>query len=143
MTRFNISLQDGVDLVMYALKNAWGGEAVRSQIPCYRITDLAEAIGPNCEHPEVGIRPGEKIHEEMITASDSFNTYDLGKYYAILPTQPIWDKQEFIEHFDAEPVETGFTYSSGDNDEWETVESLRKKIKKYVDPSFSVNKKVK
>ncbi|SHG34174.1 UDP-N-acetylglucosamine 4,6-dehydratase (inverting) [Fodinibius roseus] len=139
MTRFNISLQDGVDLVMYALEHAWGGELFVPKIPSYKITDLAEAIGPDCEHPEVGIRPGEKIHEEMITASDSFNTIDLGKYYAILPQQPNWDKQEYIEYFDANYVEPGFTYNSGQNDEWETVESLRKKIKKYVDPSFSVN----
>lgn len=138
MTRFNISLQDGVDLVMYALENAWGGELFVPKIPSYKITDLAEAIGPNCEHKEVGIRPGEKIHEEMITASDSFNTVDLGKYYAILPQQPNWDKQEFMEYFNAEEVEPGFTYNSGENDEWETVESLRKKIKKYVDSSFSV-----
>lgn len=141
MTRFNISLQDGVNLVMYALENAWGGELFVPKIPSYKITDLAEAIGPNCEHPEIGIRPGEKIHEEMITASDSFNTVDLGKYYAILPQQPAWDKQQFMEHFDAEKVEPGFTYNSGENDEWETVESLREKIKTYVDSSFSVNGK--
>lgn len=138
MTRFNISLQDGVDLVMYALKNAWGGELFVPKIPSYRITDLAEAIGPDCEHKEVGIRPGEKIHEEMITASDSFNTVDLGDYFAILPQHPNWDKEEFIEHFDAEYVEPGFTYNSGENDEWETVESLREKIKEHVDPSFSI-----
>lgn len=140
MTRFNISLQDGVDLVMYALQNAWGGELFVPKIPSYRITDLAEAIAPHCEHKEVGIRPGEKIHEEMITAPDSFNTVDLGKYYAILPQKPAWDKEAFLEHFDAEYVEQGFTYNSGENDEWETVKSLREKIKKYVDPKFSVNK---
>jgi FlaA1/EpsC-like NDP-sugar epimerase len=139
MTRFNISLQDGVDLVMYALEHGWGGELFVPKIPSYRITDLAEAIGPNCEHKEVGIRPGEKIHEEMITAPDSFNTVDLGKYFAILPTNPIWDIEEFLDHFDAKFVEPGFTYNSGENDEWETVESLRRKIKKYVDPTFSVN----
>ncbi|SMO87878.1 UDP-N-acetylglucosamine 4,6-dehydratase (inverting) [Fodinibius sediminis] len=139
MTRFNISLQDGVDLVMYAIKNSWGGELFVPKIPSYKITDLAEAIGPNCDHPEVGIRPGEKIHEEMITASDSFNTVDLGKYYAILPQQPIWNKKEYMAHFNAEYVEPGFTYNSGENEEWETVESLRHKIKKYVDSSFSVN----
>jgi len=142
MTRFNISLQDGVDLVMYAIKHGWGGELFVPKIPSYKITDLAEAIGPNCEHKEVGIRPGEKIHEEMITAPDSFNTVDLGKYYAILPTTPVWDKKEFLDHFDAEFVEQGFTYNSGENDEWETVESLRKKIKKYVDSSFSIKDQV-
>jgi FlaA1/EpsC-like NDP-sugar epimerase len=101
--------------------------------------DVAEAIGPDCEKPIIGVRPGEKIHEEMITASDSFNTYDLGKYYAILPQVPRFKLDDFVEEFDAEPVEQGFRYNSGENDNWETVETLRKKIKKNVDPTFSVN----
>jgi UDP-N-acetylglucosamine 4,6-dehydratase len=138
MTRFNISLQGGVNMVMHALEHAWGGELFVPKIPSYRITDVAEAIGPECEKPVIGIRPGEKIHEEMITASDSFNTYDLGKYYAILPQIPNFDLDKFIVHHDAEPVENGFRYNSGENDEWETVESLRKLIKEHVDPTFEV-----
>ena len=86
MTRFNIPLSEGVDMVMWALENALGGELFVPKIPSYRITDLAEAIGPSCDKPIIGIRPGEKIHEEMITASDSFSTIDLGSYYAILPS---------------------------------------------------------
>lgn len=138
MTRFNISLQGGVDMVMHALENAWGGELFVPKIPSYKIMDVAEAIGPECEKPIVGIRPGEKIHEEMITPSDSFYTYDLGKYYAILPTTHKWKLEDFIETFKATRVPQGFSYSSGENTEWETVESLRKLIKEHVDSNFIV-----
>ena len=138
MTRFNISLQGGVNMVMHALEHAWGGELFVPKIPSYRITDVAEAIGPDCEKPIIGIRPGEKVHEEMITASDSFNTYDLGKYYAILPQVPRFKLEDFIEQNNAKPVEQGFRYNSGENEEWETVESLRKLIKEHVDPTFEV-----
>ncbi|GMN07868.1 UDP-N-acetylglucosamine 4,6-dehydratase (inverting) [Croceitalea sp. MTPC5] len=138
MTRFNISLSGGVDMVMHALKNAWGGELFVPKIPSYRITDVAEAIGPNCEKPIVGIRPGEKIHEEMITPSDSFYTYDLGKYFAIVPSTPNWALEEFIKEFNAKKVPHGFSYNSGNNDEWETIEGLRDLIQKHVDSTFSV-----
>lgn len=136
MTRFNISLQGGVDMVMHALENAWGGELFVPKIPSYRILDVAEAIGPECEKKVVGIRPGEKVHEEMITPSDSFYTYDLGEYYAILPSNPNWDTEEFIKTFDAKKVPTGFKYNSGENTEWETVESLRELITEHVDSTF-------
>jgi UDP-N-acetylglucosamine 4,6-dehydratase (inverting) len=136
MTRFNISLQGGVDMVMHALEHAWGGEIFVPKIPSYRITDVAEAIGPECEKPVVGIRPGEKIHEEMITDSDSYYTWDLGKYYTILPSSHRWKLDEFVEKFQAKQVAPGFKYSSGENTEWETVESLRKLIRAHVDPSF-------
>ena len=99
MTRFNISLQGGVDMVLHALQTAWGGEIFVPKIPSYRILDIAQAIGPDCEHKIIGIRPGEKIHEEMITASDSFFTYDLGKYYAILPQTPKWSMESFIRFY--------------------------------------------
>ena len=138
MTRFNISLQGGVDMVMHALEHAWGGEIFVPKIPSYRILDVAEAIGPECEKPLVGIRPGEKIHEEMITPSDSYNTYDLGKYYTILPTVTPWDLEEFKTAHNAKQVPEGFSYNSGDNEEWETVDSLRKLIPEYVDPTFKV-----
>lgn len=138
MTRFNISLQGGVDMVMHALKTAWGGEIFVPKIPSYKITDVAEAIGPACKKPIVGIRPGEKIHEEMITSSDSFFTYDLGKYYVIIPQTPNWKIDEFVSHFHATKVTQGFSYSSDTNTEWETVESLRKLIKEHVDPRFEV-----
>ncbi len=138
MTRFNISLDGGVEMVMHALEHAWGGELFVPKIPSYKIMDVAEAIGPNCEKPVVGIRPGEKVHEEMITPSDSFNTYDLGKYYTILPTQPNWEKEDFIKSFNAKKVAEGFSYNSGENKDWETVESLRELIKTHVDPNFEI-----
>lgn len=138
MTRFNISLQGGVDMVMHALETAWGGEIFVPKIPSYRIMDVAEAIGPNCKKPVIGIRPGEKIHEEMITSSDSFFTYDLGKYYAILPQTNSWDINEFSEAFNAKKVPEGFSYNSNNNEEWESIESLRKLIKEHVDPTFEI-----
>ena len=138
MTRFNISLEGGVEMVMHALEHAWGGELFVPKIPSYKIMDVAEAIGPDCEKPIVGIRPGEKVHEEMITSSDSFYTYDLGKYFTILPAMHKWNIEEFIDTFNAKPVAKGFSYNSGDNNEWETVESLRQLIKTHVDNDFEV-----
>ncbi len=136
MTRFNISLQGGVDMVMHAIEHAWGGEIFIPKIPSYRITDVAKAVAPDCQQEVVGIRPGEKIHEEMITSSDSFYTYDLGKYYTILPSVPNFKISEFISKFSAIKVPRGFNYDSGSNTEWETVESLRNLIKEHIDPNF-------
>ena len=138
MTRFNISLQGGVDMVMHALEYAWGGEIFVPKIPSYKIMDIAEAIGPECEKKVVGIRPGEKIHEEMITDSDSYYTYDLGKYYTILPATHKWKLEEFIEKFGAQKVKPGFQYNSGENEQWESVEDLRGLIKEHVDPAFEI-----
>lgn len=138
MTRFNITLQGGVDMVMHALEHAWGGEIFVPKIPSYRITDVAEAIGPQCKKIEVGIRPGEKIHEEMITSSDSFYTYDLGKYYTILPSIHRWSLDEFVQHFKAKKVKLGFSYNSGENTDWVSVDMLRNLIKEHVDPTFKV-----
>lgn len=138
MTRFNISLVEGVEMVLHALENAWGGELFVPKIPSYRLTDLAKAIAPECRLEIVGIRPGEKIHEEMITASDSYNTYDVGQYYVILPQVTEWNKDDFIAEFKAKTVEKGFSYSSGTNDRWETTESLRELIKEHVDFEFSI-----
>jgi len=138
MTRFNISLKGGVDMVLHALDTAWGGELFVPKIPSYKILDVAEAIGPECEHRISGIRPGEKIHEEMITSSDSFTTYDLGKYYVILPQVPSWNLQNYIKTFNAKLVPEGFSYSSGQNTEWETVDSLRKLITEHVEPAFEI-----
>ena len=138
MTRFNISLQGGVDMVMHAMEYAWGGEIFIPKIPSYKITDVAEAVAPECKLEIVGIRPGEKIHEEMITASDSFYTYDLGKYYTILPSVPRFKIHEFITKFNAKLVPEGFNYNSGANTEWETIETLRDLIKEHVDSTFTV-----
>ena len=136
MTRFNISLQDGCQMVFDAIEKAWGGELFVPKIPSYKIVDVASAIGPNCIQEEVGIRPGEKLHEEMITVSDAMNTYDIGKYYAILPQKTIFEREEFIKHFNAKLVDPNFSYNSGDNEEWETIESLRELVKIHVDPNF-------
>ena len=139
MTRFNISLQAGVDLVMFAIGHHLGGEIFIPKIPSYHIVDVAKAIAPNLPQVEVGIRPGEKLHEEMITATDAMNTIDLGRYYAILPSVSFkHQREEYLEHHQAKLVPEGFHYSSDQNEEWETVESLRTTIKEFVDPNFKV-----
>lgn len=137
MTRFNISLEDGVEMVLHALEHAWGGEIFVPKIPSYRITEVAEAIAPDCKQNVIGIRPGEKVHEEMITASDSFTTYDLGRYYVILPQVPVWELGDFIKQKKAVRVPDEFHYSSGANTEWLTISQIRELIKEHVDPNFS------
>lgn len=136
MTRFNISLEDGVGMVLYAMEHAFGGELFVPKIPSYRITDLAYAIAPECEQEVVGIRPGEKVHEEMISISDSFTTYDIGKYFVILPQATNYKFEEFKMKYNAQKVPEGFFYNSGSNTEWINVEEIRYLIKKHVDPSF-------
>ncbi|HWA28504.1 MAG TPA: UDP-N-acetylglucosamine 4,6-dehydratase (inverting) [Lacunisphaera sp.] len=133
MTRFNISLQEGVDMVLWSLQNAWGGEILVPKIPSYLITDVAEAIAPECDHPIVGIRPGEKLHEEMITASDSLNTVDLGRYYAILPTGASYTLAEYCQHDAARRVPEGFCYNSATNERFLTVGELRDLIAEQVE----------
>ena len=137
MTRFNISLDDGVGMVLWALENALGGELFVPKIPSYRITDVAEAIGPSCDKPITGIRPGEKIHEEMITTSDSFTTIDLGAYYAILPSDGRLLERYYSEGSSFSVVERGFAYNSGRNPEFLSVEQLRELIREHVDPGFT------
>lgn len=140
MTRFNISLEEGVELVLRALECSLGGEIFVPKIPSYRITDVAEAIGPECEHPVVGIRPGEKIHEEMITASDSLNTIETDAHYVIIPSalggDPDAHLERYLRHHGARRVGEGFRYSSGDNDQWLTVGEIRDLIRRHVDPGF-------
>jgi UDP-N-acetylglucosamine 4,6-dehydratase len=131
MTRFNISLDEGVDMVLWALENARGGEIFVPKIPSYRISDVATAIGPDCEHPVVGIRPGEKVHEEMITASDSFNTVDIGRYYAILASSHEQLRSHYLQG-GARPVAEGFSYNSGENSDFLSVEQLRALIAQHV-----------
>lgn len=139
MTRFNISLEAGVKLVMFAIGHHLGGELFIPKIPSYHIVDVARAIAPNLPLKEIGIRPGEKLHEEMITVTDALNTIDLGEYYAILPSVSYkHTRKDYIEHHHATIVPEGFHYSSDKNEEWETVESMREKIKKYVDVNFEV-----
>lgn len=139
MTRFNISLEAGVAMVMYALGHHLGGEIFIPKIPSYHIKDVATAIAPNISQVEVGIRPGEKLHEEMITVTDALDTVDLGKYYVILPSVSFkHTREEFIHHHNAKLVPDGFHYSSDNNTDWETPETLREKIKEFVDPNFEV-----
>jgi UDP-N-acetylglucosamine 4,6-dehydratase/5-epimerase len=138
MTRFNISLEDGVKLVMYAMENAWGGEIFVPKIPSYKITDVAEAIAPNAKHENVGIRPGEKMHEEMITVTDSLYTIELEKYFVICPSISNWSMADYCAAFDGKMVEYGFTYDSGQNTEWLSVDELRQQIVDHVDNGFVV-----
>ncbi len=136
MTRFNISLQEAVNMVFWAIENAQGGEIFVPKISSYRIDDLAKAIGPDCEHPVIGIRPGEKIHEEMITASDSYNTVDLGDYYAILSTASQQTIERYCQNKEGYPVRGGFVYNSGNNPDLLSVDQIRALIKAHIDPDF-------
>lgn len=136
MTRFNITLQEGVGFVLDALHMSFGGELFVPKLPSYRITDLAEAIAPGAHKEVVGIRPGEKLHEEMITETDSYSAYDCGKMYALLPTRKIFSLEDFIKLHSAKPVAEGFSYSSGANTEWLSVEQIRQLITEHLDPNF-------
>jgi UDP-N-acetylglucosamine 4,6-dehydratase/5-epimerase len=132
MTRFNISLHEGVDMVLWALEHAQGGEIFVPKIPSYRIMDLAQAVGPECKYPVIGIRPGEKVHEQMITASDSFNTVDMGKYFAILAAAGAHTVESYCEAFGGRPVPAGYAYDSGTNSEFLTVAQLQALIAEHV-----------
>ncbi len=134
MTRFNISLEDGVEMVLWAIENAIGGELFVPKIPSYKIETVAKAIAPNAELFDVGIRPGEKLHEEMITESDSYNTIEFDKYYAILPSGS--NKEKYLAHFNAVEVPKGFQYNSGTNTQWVEVKEMQELIKTYVYPDF-------
>ncbi len=135
MTRFNISLEEGVEMVLWAIENAMGGEIFVPKIPSYSIETVAKAIAPRAEIKYVGIRPGEKLHEEMITTSDSYNTIDIGDYYAILPMGD--KKNRYLKYYEgSKEVKKGFSYNSGTNEDWVDIEEMRRLIKKYVDPDF-------
>jgi len=134
MTRFNISLEDGVEMVLWAIENALGGEIFVPKIPSYKIETVAKAIAPNAILEDIGIRPGEKLHEEMITESDSYNTIEFDKYYAILPSDA--PKEKYLTHFNGWEVPKGFKYNSGSNGKWIDVDEMQQLIKQYVDPDF-------
>jgi len=136
MTRFNISLQEGVEMVLWSLEHAFGGELFVPKIPSYRITDVAEAVGPSCLKTVVGMRPGEKIHEEMITTSDSFTTIDIGAYYAILPSDGRLQQLYQAAGVDYTQVPQDFAYNSGSNPQFLSVQQLRSLILENVDPGF-------
>lgn len=141
MTRFNITLEQGVNMVLYALEAALGGELFVPKIPSYRITDVAKAIQPEVEYRITGIRPGEKLHEEMITASDSINTIETENYFVIVPSAYGRDRDEtmkrYLKHYGASCVPNGFRYSSGENAEWLSVEQIRDLISRHVDSSLA------
>ena len=136
MTRFNISLKEGVEMVLWTLDHGIGGEILVPKIASYRVEDLAEAIGPNCKKTIIGLRPGEKIHEEMITTSDSFSCVDLGKYFAIMPSEGADVSDYTRQGIDCRSVRPGFSYNSGSNPEFLTVENLRDLIRTELDPKF-------
>ena len=136
MTRFNITLSDGVEMVLQALDEAGGGEVFVPRIPSYRIMDLAEAIGPECEKRVIGVRPGEKIHEEMINAADSHNTVETKSGFIILPENPDWDLETYKKQIGAVSVPVGFQYNSGENDAFLDVPTLRQLIREHLDPKF-------
>ncbi len=139
MTRFNITLKESVNMVLFALKNSLGGEIFVPKIPSYKVVELAKAIGPSCKLKNIGIRQGEKIHEEMITPSDSFSTIDIGKYYVILPA----NKKKFLnfynKKFKSKKVKKGFSYNSGNNSKFLTKINLRKLIKANINKNFKPN----
>lgn len=126
MTRFWISLEEGVKLVIKALEESHGGETFISKIPSFKITDLAQAMLPGCDMPEVGIREGEKLHEVMVAAEDSFRTYEYEKNYIIYPNYDWWHDENIISG--GKLVEPGFIYSSGDNKEWLSIDDIKTKL---------------
>ena len=138
MTRFNISLDEGVEMVLRALEIMWGGEIYVPKIPSYKITDVAQAIAPKVKTTNVGIRPGEKLHEEMVTTTDAISTIEFKDYFVILPSMPLWDVDEFMNAFNGNRCADGFTYNSGTNTEWLSVDQIRTLIREHVDPTFSV-----
>ncbi len=130
MTRFNITLKDAIELVFWTLKNSIGGEIFVPKIPSYKILDLAKAISANCKIKIIGIRPGEKIHEELITSSESINTLDLGKYYAILPTTKGISLGDYQKKRNGKKLSKNFSYNSGTNPHFLSVSELKKLLKK-------------
>tara|TARA_B100001250_G_scaffold411873_1_gene441608 strand:+ start:2904 stop:3902 length:999 start_codon:yes stop_codon:yes gene_type:complete len=131
MTRFNIGLEEGVDLVLWAIKNSIGGEIFVPKLSSYKITDLANAIGPKCKQKVIGIRPGEKIHEEMITTSDSQNTLEMKNIYVILPSIDKKFTLYYKRKFRATKVKKDFTYRSNSTKQFLSVKELKKIIEVY------------
>jgi UDP-N-acetylglucosamine 4,6-dehydratase (inverting) len=136
MTRFNIPLDEGVEMVFWTLEHALGGEILVPKIPSYRIGDVAEAIGPNCKQEIIGVRPGEKLYEEMITSSDSPNTLDLGGYYAILGSNQNNFLSDYMHSMKAQLVPKGFAYDSSNNPDFLSVAQIRALIKRHMNPDF-------
>lgn len=140
MTRFNITLEDGVKLVLKALDTMWGGEIFVPKIPSYRILDVAKAVDSGCRIEIVGIRPGEKLHEEMITVTDALNTIAFKDYFVILPSMTLWDVEQFTTHFNGQRCTDGFAYNSGTNTDWLSVEQLKDLINTHLNPDVNRRK---
>jgi UDP-N-acetylglucosamine 4,6-dehydratase (inverting) len=138
MTRFSITLDKAVDMVFWAIANTYGGEILVPKIPSYRLLDLADAIAPNCKREFIGVRPGEKIHEEMIIPADSANTFDIGDFFAILPALAGVSTDSLRGKVNGKPVPDNFYYHSGANKHFLSVEELRALIREHVDPDFGV-----
>ena len=131
MTRFMITLEQGVDLVWQAFEDMVGGEIYVKKIPSMKITDLAKAVAPKVKHDIVGIRPGEKLHEQMIGAEDAPHTYEYESYYKILPSIHNWSK-DISRIKDGKQVNPDFTYTSENNKEWMTCEQVTDWISKNI-----------
>ena len=128
MTRFSITLEQGVNFVLKCLKNMWGGDLFVPKIPSYRILDVAKSIAPNCDLNIIGIRPGEKLHEEMITETDSLNTVEFDNYYVILPSTPLWNIDEYMKNSSSSKggmCKSGFSYNSLNNSHFLSVDELK------------------
>ncbi|SFC60793.1 UDP-N-acetylglucosamine 4,6-dehydratase (inverting) [Clostridium uliginosum] len=139
MTRFWITLEQGVDLVFKALEESRGGETYISKIPSFKITDLAKAMLSEVKMKEVGIREGEKLHEVMVTKDDARNTYEYEKHYIIYPHFDWWNSQQFMTP-GGKKIQNGFEYNSGTNTEWLTVGDLRKEMLKLkIYDSYKIN----
>ena len=136
MTRFNISLGEGVDLVLYAMEKSLGGEIFVSKIPSYKIMDVAKAIAPDAEFKITGTRPGEKLHEEMVTTADAPNTIDIGSHYIILPVVHDIKKKKYLDYYKGKLMPEGFSYNSGNNDKWLSVEEIRNLVNVHVQPKL-------
>ena len=133
MTRFNITLDEGVSFVLNCLSKMWGGELFVPKIPSYKILDVAEAIAPKCKLNNIGIRSGEKLHEEMITKTDAISTVEFKDYFVILPSMLLWDIEKFKKETNSDigkMCEYGFSYDSSTNNDFLTSEEIRKLINK-------------
>jgi FlaA1/EpsC-like NDP-sugar epimerase len=119
-----------------ALESQWGGELFVPKLSSYRLTDVATAIGPGCRQALIGLRPGEKLHEEMITPTDALGTLELPQHYVILPSTPTWSVGEFLERQSARRVDEGFHYTSATNTSWLDVGQIRDLVRLHVDRSF-------
>lgn len=141
MTRFLISNQQVVDLTHFVIEKQLGGEIFVPKMPSYRITDLAEAIAPKMTQVEVGKRSGEKLYDDIIAESDADSTLESRDFFVIIPFMSYNGKNkksDYEDYYRAKPVPEGFRYSSHTNPVFETIETLREKIRRYIDYNFKV-----